>query len=497
MNKNYKVLLTTLNSKFVHSNLAIKYLYNDIRDIPNLDISIFEYTINNSYDYIFSEIIKGNYDAVCFSCYIWNIETIKNLISDLRKAQPDLKIILGGPEVSYDIGEASAVLKYYNAHYIIQGPGENVLANILSHLADGLSLPYDVYNNTNGDDNFAHRPFPYSEQTFSQNSPEKNKILYYETSRGCPFRCSYCMSSIDKTIRALPVETVKQELQIFLNHRIKQVKFIDRTFNYDKKRSLEIFNYLIANDNGKTNFHMEICADLLDKDIFNIISQARQGLFQFEIGIQTTNPQTLEAINRKSNTNNLLANIKKLIALGNAHIHIDLIAGLPYENLTSFKRSFNDVYALHADNLQLGFLKLLKGTPILSQVVEHGYFYQKHPPYEIIANNYITAKELVTLKEVEKVLNLYHNKGGFVKTLSHIIATHYANPYDFYEDFGRYFHQMGHQHVSHSKMNLYRILFAFGNAHGYNLQKLLIEDMQDTLIPDEVARFKKHGWELG
>ncbi len=513
-----KVLLTSLNSKYVHSNLALKYLYMAGKDAcPGLEIR--EFTINNSRDYIFNELVMGDYDAVCFSCYIWNIEKTTELAADLKKAKPQVSILFGGPEVSYD--SAEFMQKNAFLDFLIYGEGEDVFANWCAAFENGgdySAVNGLVYRGGGsgvcGADsdgipgascgnvvvapqqkalNFGESGFPYSEFPC-----EGDKVIYYEASRGCPFNCSYCISSLDRRIRELPVERVKSDLAHFLAQNVKQVKFLDRTFNWDRKRSLELFRFLIDNDNGKTNFHFEVCADLLDDEIFETLKEARHDLFQFEIGIQSTHGPTLEAVNRSTNVEKVKENVLRLLELGNAHIHVDLIAGLPYEDYATFRKSFNDVYGLGADNLQLGFLKLLKGTQIREQAEQFNYQFMDKAPYQVISNEFISAMELSRLKQIEEVLDLYNNRGGFKASLAYAIDTMGATAFDFYEKFSEYFYREGHQHRSHKKEDLYRIFYAFGqeNGLGEQLTVLLEQDLEATMNFDAVKKFKRKGWEM-
>lgn len=496
-----KVLLTTLNSKYVHSNLALKYLYLAGKHVcDGLDIK--EYTINNSRDYVFTELVTADYDAVCFSCYIWNIEKILELAADLKKARPQIQILLGGPEVSYD-GE-QVLRDNPLVDFVLAGEGENSFPQWCRALAG--DIPFEqaaglvyrshgrIYANPVAEPvNLLQIPFPY--ETFPC---ETDRVIYYESSRGCPFGCSYCISSLDKRIRSLPEERVKADLRCFLDQNVKQVKFLDRTFNWDKARTLEIFQFLMDQDNGVTNFHFEICADLLDDELFLVLGQAREGLFQFEIGIQSTNGDTLSAVRRSSDTAAVLASVGRLVLLGNSHIHVDLIAGLPYEDYRIFRKSFNDVYALGADNLQLGFLKLLKGTSIRADEKKYGYVYMSKAPYQIISNQFLTAEEVCRLKQIETVLDLYYNRGGFAHTLSEAVSATAETPFDFYEALAGYYYAEGFQHRSHKKEDLYRILFQFFGSMGRGEQflPLLERDLKQTMNFDAVKKFFRKGWTI-
>lgn len=502
-----KILLTTLNSKFIHSNLALKYLYSVVAP-AYFDVEVKEFTINNDPAYVYGEILRGHYDMVCFSCYIWNVEQTIKICKKIKKASPDTIILFGGPEVSYDY---VTFLRENNfVDILIRGEGEYPFYRICKAMLTGdkdiSQIPGVAYRSNgkiyvNPDQelaDFEKIPFPYKTMDV-----EDDKIIYYESSRGCPFRCSYCLSSIDKTIRALPVERVRSDLGYFLYKGVKQIKFIDRTFNYSADRAYQIFKYLIENDNGKTNFHMEMCGDLIDQKTLDLLATARKGLFQFEIGIQTINPMALSAVNRKDNVYPVLYNIEKLLKMGNIHIHVDLIAGLPYEGYESFGRSFNKVYGLGADNLQLGFLKLLKGTKIRNEAELFDYKYCDYAPYEVISNKFISAGELVRLKMIENVLDLYKNRGGFDHTLDYFIKDKAMEPFNFYEMLADFYYDKGFQHVSHKKENLYRIMLKMAKErYGDNpqevdtIQKLLKEDMDETLNFDAVKRFIKKGWEI-
>ena len=486
------ILLTTLNSKFIHTNLAIKYLANSIKDkmcdLEDIDVIKKEFTINNSEEYIYNEIIAGKHDIACFSCYIWNIDKTLHLCRLLKKAKPEMTILLGGPEVSYD-GEKILEENPY-IDIIICGEGEVVLPEILRSIYNEGLAPQKLYREMpiTTDD----MTFPYRDEEV-----EANKIIYYEASRGCPYNCSYCMSSIEKRVRGLPIERVKDELKFFLDRNVKQVKFLDRTFNWHKERSYELFKFLIDNDNGKTNFHFEICAENVTDETIELIGTARPGLFQFEIGIQSTNEKTLKAVDRLSNVELLLSKTRKIIALNNAHIHVDLIAGLPYEDIERFKKSFDDVYSLKADALQLGFLKLLKGTKIRDEEAKHDYVYDDKAPYQIIKNSFIYPEDMVRLKRIEHVLDDYYNKGGFEKSLDKLVEK-YGSAFAFYDAFADFYHSEGYQHMSHKKEDNYRILnkFAVEVLNDNSITDTIYEDLVNRMNEDAVKKFNRKGWEV-
>ncbi|MEG0830548.1 MAG: radical SAM protein [Anaerovoracaceae bacterium] len=496
-----KILLTTLNAKYSHTNLALKYLYMAGEGIcENLEIK--EFTINNSRDYVFTELVSGGYSVICFSCYIWNIEQTLDLCADLRKAQPKLKIILGGPEVSFDAEKF--VLKHKFLDLVMVGEGENIFKELCQVFEGKLNIVQVkgiIYRNEGKifvnppalPVNFEEVPFPY--EMFPC---EKNKRIYYESSRGCPYHCSYCISSLEKGVRALSVSRVKEDLGYFIHKDVDQVKFLDRTFNWDPNRAYDIFEYIIGMDTGTINFHFEICADLLDERTLRLLQKARRGLFQFEIGIQSTNKRTLQVINRTSNLERLMKNIKDLTGFGNIITHVDLIAGLPFEEYQSFKNSFNQTYALGADNIQIGFLKFLKGTEIRNTAVAYQYEFMEKAPYEIISNECLSPNDICHLKQIEYVFELYYNRVGFKTTLKYVMAEYAKTPFDFFEGFSNYFYFKGFQHKSHKKEDLYRIFRKYMNtlASDKKLDEILEFDLESTMNFDAVKKFKRKGWNI-
>lgn len=499
-----KILLTTLNAKYVHSCLALKYLCTAALN-AGFDAEYREFTINNDMHYVYGELVRGDYDLIGFSCYIWNIEKIKELAADIKKACPRVRILLGGPEAGSDA--VSFLAEHRWADWILRGEGEISLVRFLQCLEsagdlsriggltyrrEGRICENPQYPPVSPD----QIPFPYS--IFPA---ERDKVIYYESSRGCPYRCSYCLSSLEKQVRALPLERVERELSWFLKQSVRQVKFIDRTFNYDERRAYEIFKYLIDNDNGVTNFHFEICADLMSERIIALLSTARKGLFQLEIGIQSANPPTLSAVNRKENIYPILYNVEKLLRAGNIHIHVDLIAGLPYETYDLFARSFDKVYNLKADMFQMGFLKVLKGSPLWQDQEKFGIKARDKAPYEVISTKWLGAEELVRLKSIEKMLNIYYNRKGFSKTTDFLIESFAKTPFKLYEILADYYYEKGFQHRDRKKEDQYRILYGFcgeipPQPIGETAKEKLCEDLKSTFNPEEVSRFLKHGWEI-
>ncbi len=448
-------------------NLALRYLYAYAEKYQN-KIDVKEFTINSESDYIFSEILTGEYDIICFSTYIWNETFTRRVAEDIKRIRPNTTIVLGGPEVSF---ESEAYLKEnWFIDIIIRSEGEIIFKNLLDHLSNDNDLSlvkgitYRKSDQIISNDaetlicNLDEIPFPYTHVDI-----EKGKILYYETSRGCPFNCSYCMSSTIKGVRNFSLERVKKDLKYFLDLGVPQVKFIDRTFNTDIKRCVEIMKYIIENDNKITNFHFEVCGDLIDEAFLNTAKASRRELFQLEMGVQSTNEDTLDAIGRKNKFEILKNNVEKIMTYDNMHVHLDLIAGLPLENYELFKKSFNMVYEIKPHHLQLGFLKILKGSKIKEQEEEHLMKYRKYAPYEILGNKYISAEQLVQLKHVEGIVEKYFNKAGFRHTLSYL-EDYFNSPFELYETFAIHWRKEGNQHISHKKDALYDIFEGFINT---------------------------------
>jgi radical SAM superfamily enzyme YgiQ (UPF0313 family) len=506
-----KVLLTTLNSKFIHSSLALRCLYSAAKENmenPDLRCDLKEFTVNQEDDYILSEILYGDYQVVCFSVNIWNVERIQGLASVLKQADPNMKILAGGPEVSCDPLEF--MRKNAAVDFTAEGEGELIFTALCEQGFEGLGLdqiPGLVYRNRKDKRIYVNPsspplkmdslPFPYKYLP-----PEPEKLVYYESSRGCPHQCSYCLSSLEKEVRSLPEDRVKEEMDYFLKLRISQVKLVDRTFNWDRNRCFRLIKHVIDHDNQITGWHFEMGGHLVDSDLLELLSEARPGLVQFEIGIQSTHPETLEAVHRNREVRQVLENTEKLIRLGTCQVHVDLIAGLPYENYEIFRTSFNDVYGLKADHFQLGFLKLLKGTVLRRDASEHGIVYQEKAPYQIIRNHYLSVKDLLRLKQIEQVLNLYYNRGGFSHTLEYMIQQ-VGTPFDFFEEFALFYHLKGFQGVSHKKEDLYRILRKYSSWKNRTMPgteeratSLLSRDMKETLNEDAIKKFNRKGWNI-
>ena len=465
-----KVLLTTLNSKFIHTNLAIRYIreYSRYLEGDKYELFMREYTINNSIDFIMKDIYKLKVDVLVFSVYIWNVEDIVRLCENIKKVRPNIKIALGGPEVSYDC--ENAMKKYPFVDYILYGEGEVVYRDLMLSLMGDLEIDNVrgichrkgkrvIVNETMPlIENLDEIPSPYE---YIDKSEYENKIVYFESSRGCPFNCQYCLSSAIKGLRYFSVPRIKRDLKNLIDARVSQIKFIDRTFNANREIAKDVMNFLMENDNGYTTYHFEVTAHLIDDDMLEFLKDCKPGLFQFEIGVQSTNDKTLEAVGRKDDFDRLTKVVNTISEYRNIHQHLDLIAGLPYENYDRFGYSFDDVFALKSECLQLGFLKMIKGTGIRNEADIHDYLYKDYPPYEILSNKYISYGEILKLKDIEEILETYYNSGNFLLSTEYVINSYYDRPFKFFEDFAVYFNQKGYFDVLNGKNRLYEIFLDF------------------------------------
>lgn len=464
-----KILLTTLNSKFIHTNLAIRYLKEFVRDLIEVDMK--EYTINNDLDYILKDIYKNEYDIILFSTYIWNVGDIFKLCDNLKKIRPNTKIALGGPEVSYD--SYDAMKKYDFVDYILYGEGELIFRDLVLHLQGKMEI-----NDVNGlvyrqgNEIIVNKPMELLQNLDEIPSPYENlnpreyenRIVYYESSRGCPFNCQYCLSSTIPGLRYFSLERIKRDLKALIDARVSQIKFIDRTFNANRKVAMEIMDFLMKNDNGYTTYHFEVTAYLIDDKMLEFLADCKEGLFQFEIGVQSTNEKTLDAVGRRDDFKKLSHVVQTVASYRNIHQHLDLIAGLPYEDYKSFENSFNDVFNLGIEHLQLGFLKMIKGTGMRKVADEHGFKYKDYAPYEFLYNNYISYEETLKLKDIEDILERYYNSKNFVLSMRYIIGRFYKqSPFKFFEVFAKYFDENGYFDLAQGKNQLYKILMDFYN----------------------------------
>lgn len=483
-----KILLVACNAKYIHSNLAVYDLQAYASDYAD-HIVLKEYTINQQKDDIMRDIYLEHPDVVCVSCYIWNLSFVKELMADLIKILPGADFWAGGPEVSYDaekfltensefkgvmVGEGEETFKELAGYYVEKNPqdlkdmtgicyrdGDQIIHNGWRQIMDLSSIPF-IYKDL---------------------SEFKNRIIYYESSRGCPFSCSYCLSSIDKKLRFRDTETVKKELQFFIDNKVPQVKFVDRTFNCKHDHAMAIWKYINEHDNGVTNFHFEISADLLREEELQEMSTMRPGLIQLEIGVQSTNPDTIKAIHRTMNFEKLKGIVDRIHSFGNIHQHLDLIAGLPYEDYDSFRHSFNDVYALKPQQLQLGFLKVLKGSHMMEMCREYGIVYKTQEPYEVLSTKWLDYDHVLKLKTVENMVEVYYNSGQFQNTLEYL-EKFFPDAFSIYERLGSFYMEKGYGDISHTRMRRYEILLEFLE----DMPEISVDQVKDQMVYDLYLR---------
>lgn len=486
-----KILLAACNAKYIHSNLAVYNLKScSGKYSPNVVIK--EYTINQIRDDILKDIYLEQPDVICFSCYIWNISFVKELVPDLKKILPHVDFWAGGPEVSYDaveflkknsaffgvmVGEGEETFHELAGYYIERKPQTlKEIRGVAFH--DETKVPNIVHTGWRELMDLSKVPFAYSNLT-----EFKNRIIYYESSRGCPFSCSYCLSSIDKKLRFRDIELVKKELQFFIDNKVPQVKFVDRTFNCKHDHAMAIWRYITEHDNGITNFHFEISADLLREEELALMKTMRPGLIQLEIGVQSTNPQTIKAIRRTMDFEKLKGIVEQIHGFGNIHQHLDLIAGLPYEGYDSFHKSFCDVYALRPEQFQLGFLKVLKGSHMMEMTGEYQILYKDREPYEVLSTAWLTYGEILRLKMVESMVEVYYNSGQFKHTLV-FLEQYFEDPFRMYEALGRFYEKKGYSEISHSRMRRYEILMEFAGEQ----KEIPLEVLSDVMLLDLYLR---------
>lgn len=483
-----KILLVACNAKYIHSNLAVYDLQAYASDYAD-HIVLKEYTINQQKDDIMRDIYLEHPDVVCVSCYIWNLSFVKELMADLIKILPGADFWAGGPEVSYDaekfltensefkgvmVGEGEETFKELAGYYVEKNPqdlkdmtgicyrdGDQIIHNGWRQIMDLSSIPF-IYKDL---------------------SEFKNRIIYYESSRGCPFSCSYCLSSIDKKLRFRDTETVKKELQFFIDNKVPQVKFVDRTFNCKHDHAMAIWKYINEHDNGVTNFHFEISADLLREEELQEMSTMRPGLIQLEIGVQSTNPDTIKVIHRTMDFEKLKGIVDRIHSFGNIHQHLDLIAGLPYEDYDSFRHSFNDVYALKPQQLQLGFLKVLKGSHMMEMCKEYGIVYKTQEPYEVLSTKWLDYDHVLKLKTVENMVEVYYNSGQFQNTLEYL-ENFFQDAFSIYERLGSFYMEKGYGDVSHTRMRRYEILLEFLE----DVPEISMDQVKDQMVYDLYLR---------
>lgn len=483
-----KILLVACNAKYIHSNLAVYDLQAYASDYAD-HIVLKEYTINQQKDDIMRDIYLEHPDVVCVSCYIWNLSFVKELMADLIKILPGADFWAGGPEVSYDaekfltensefkgvmVGEGEETFKELAGHYVEKNP-QNLKNMTGICYRDGDQI---IHNGWRQIMDLSSIPFIYKDL-----SEFKNRIIYYESSRGCPFSCSYCLSSIDKKLRFRDTETVKKELQFFIDNKVPQVKFVDRTFNCKHDHAMAIWKYINEHDNGVTNFHFEISADLLREEELQEMSTMRPGLIQLEIGVQSTNPDTIKAIHRTMDFEKLKGIVDRIHSFGNIHQHLDLIAGLPYEDYDSFRHSFNDVYALKPQQLQLGFLKVLKGSHMMEMCKEYGIVYKTQEPYEVLSTKWLDYDHVLKLKTVENMVEVYYNSGQFQNTLEYL-EKFFPDAFSIYERLGSFYMEKGYGDVSHTRMRRYEILLEFLE----DVPEISMDQVKDQMVYDLYLR---------
>lgn len=484
-----KILLTAVNAKYIHSNLAVYSLRACAPEFADR-IEIAEFTINNQKDDILMEIYKRQPDVVCFSCYIWNLDYVESIMREFHKLCPEVPVWLGGPEVSYEV--EPFLLKHPEVTGIMIGEGEETFHELCAYYCrrmerqasdkepsadQQLSEIAGIAYRKQAEDGRKEKPeteenmivftphrmvtdmskIPFCYDTMEDFS---NRIIYYESSRGCPFSCSYCLSSVDKRLRFRDVELVKQELQFFLDQKVPQIKFVDRTFNCNHAHAMEVWQFVKEHDNGVTNFHFEISADLLNEEELALISDMRPGLIQLEIGVQSTNEATITEIHRTMKLERLKEIVRRIRSFGNIHEHLDLIAGLPYEDYDTFRNSFDEIYALKPDQLQLGFLKVLKGSYMYEHAEEYGILYHDHPPYEVLSTRWLPYADVIRIKQVEEMLEVYYNSGQFEISIR-LLEALFDSAFQMFRQIGAFYEKKGYFRMSHSRIRRCEILLEF------------------------------------
>lgn len=496
-----KILLGAVNAKYIHSNPAVYSLRAyaiETGRCKKEEIQVAEYTINHRLEDIRSDLFRRSPQFVGFSCYIWNISLIRSLIPDLVRILPGVPIWLGGPEVSFDCGEILRTMPQVKG--IMRGEGEETFASLAQLYEETKMAPSDLQLSAingisfRGEDGeiietpdreplaLDRIPFYYKDIPPEQ---MEHRIVYYESSRGCPFSCAYCLSSVEKGLRFRSLSKVLEELDYFLEQKVPQVKFIDRTFNCKKSHAMAIWNHILEKDRGITNFHFEIAADLLDEEELELLGQMRPGLVQLEIGVQSTNPETLKAIHRPTDLKKIGCTTARINEGKNIHQHLDLIAGLPFEDFASFQNSFNQVYAMRPEQLQLGFLKVLNGSPMEAMANGYGIVSSPNPPYEVLFTPWLSYKEVLALKGVEEMVEIHYNSRQFVTAMS-LLEREFASPYEMFEALARYYEREGLDRLSHSRMARFEILWNFISGLGLGAETM--EEYRDALMTDLYLR---------
>ena len=513
-----KILLTAVNAKYIHSNLAVYSIRANAKEYRD-QIELGEYTINQYVEDILQDIYKKKPDLIAFSCYIWNIRHIRELVRELRKVLPQVPIWLGGPEASYDA--RGLMEKYPEVTGVLVGEGEesfyelcryydgkrtsledvkglcfrNKLKNPETGKNDVISAAEEKANNYAEKEQLVETGFAFVKDlsslafAYEDFKDFEHKIIYYESSRGCPFSCSYCLSSIDKSVRFRNLDLVKKELQIFIDAKVPQVKFVYRTFNCKVSHAMEIWQFIHEHDNGVTNFHFEVAADLITEEMLELFAKMRKGLIQLEIGVQSTNEDTICEIRRKMDFEKVAELVTKVKHMGNIHQHLDLIAGLPQEHYESFAKSFDDVFALCPEQLQLGFLKVLKGSYMYENRNAYGLVYRSEPPYEVLSTNWVTNDEMIRLKGIEQIVELYYNSHQYDKTLEAVFEGE-ESAFGFFESLADDYRAKGHHLVNHSRKEKYYILKDFLDRRYPEKSEYYWELLKEEFNSREVRKIK-------
>lgn len=464
-----KILLNAINAKYIHSNLAVYSLKAAAKEYQE-HVEIAEFTINNQPDYILEEIYKKKPDVLMFSCYIWNISMVETVMREFHKLCPEVPIWLGGPEVSFEVEDFLS--SHPEVTGIMMGEGEETFCEICDYytgqdkkrVTDLQGVLGVAYRNELGEIKvnpwrsiMAMKDIPFC---YDRMEDFSNRIIYYESSRGCPFSCSYCLSSIDKKLRFRDLDMVKEELQFFIDQKVPQVKFVDRTFNCHHEHAMEIWQYILEHDNGVTNFHFEISADLINEEELALIKRMRPGLIQLEIGVQSTNEVTIQEIKRTMKLERLKEVVQEVKSFGNVHQHLDLIAGLPYEDYESFKHSFDEIYALEPNQLQMGFLKVLKGSYMYEHAKEYGILYHEKPPYEVMKTKWLSYDDIIRMKRIEEMLEVYYNSGQFEIAMK-VLKCCYNSAFEMFQKLGDFYEEKKLFGMSHSRIKRCEILLEF------------------------------------
>lgn len=496
-----KIICTTLNAKYIHTNIAIRYLKAFAK--PEFDIDIVEFTIKDPTINIVTDLIQRKPDLIGFSCYIWNIEETIKVIKMIKKIDSSIRIVFGGPEVTYDVVDWMEQVP--EVDFIVIGEGEETFKQLLQQLHNkeinytevkGIAYREDgkvrITPQSNKID-LRELPSPFR---FEEDIPQLSKrVTYIETSRGCPFSCQFCLSSIEVGVRYFDREKIKDDIRYLMSNGAKTIKFVDRTFNISRSYALEMFRFLIDEHVPGTVFQFEITADIMRPEVIEFLNQeAPKGLFRFEIGVQSTNDFTNELVMRKQNFEKLTRTVTMVKEGGKIDQHLDLIAGLPEEDYFSFRKTFNDVFALRPEELQLGFLKMLRGTGLRIRADEHQYIYMDHSPYEILGNNVLSFQDIIKIKQVEDVLEKYWNDHRMDHTVEYLV-NHFPTPFDFFQEFGAYWESQGWAKIGHQLEDLFKRLQQFLQFIEFNDLETVIGLMKLDYLSKAKYKPRKPWWE--